>query len=136
MEDSSWEGWTNPANIPPAPPGFELGYPEGRKLPSGPPGSWHGDLRALPRATDETIRFASRTWTQMRPKDFERTGRRRCVERATGVEYALCHGNPLLGDPEVADVFFAEDGSLWFLQRVDRPRVRSQWVGEMGAVRP
>jgi hypothetical protein len=70
---------------------------------------------------------------RLQPEDFERTGRRRYVERATGVEYDLCHGNPLLGDPEVADVFFAEDGSLWFLRRADRPQVRSQWMGSMGA---
>ena len=34
MEDSSWSGWTTP----PPPPGLEPGYPEGRMLPSGPPG--------------------------------------------------------------------------------------------------
>ena len=58
---------------------------------------------------------------------------RRYVERATGVAYDLCHGNPLLGDdPEVADVFFAEDGSLWFLRRADGERVSSTWMGTMG----
>jgi hypothetical protein len=88
----------------------------------------------MTKATDGAIKFASRHWKQVQPEDFERTGRRRYVERATGVEYDLCHGNPLLGDPEVADVFFAEDGSLWFLRRADRPQVRSQWMGSMGAV--
>jgi|SoiMetStandDraft_2_1073263.scaffolds.fasta_scaffold415117_1 hypothetical protein len=60
-------------------------------------------------------------WPQGRPKDFERTGRR-YVERATGVEFQLVRGNPLFGDdPEAADLFLVEDGSLWFLRRVDRP---------------
>jgi hypothetical protein len=51
----------------------------------------------MPRATDENIKYAERMWPQARPKDFERTGRR-YVERATGIEYELCRGNPLLGD--------------------------------------
>jgi hypothetical protein len=54
-EDSSWSGWTTP----PSPPAHHLGYPEGRKLPSGPPGGWHGELHALPKATDDAIKFAA-----------------------------------------------------------------------------
>ena len=69
------------------------------------------------------ITYAARTWTQVHADDFERVG----------VAYDLCHGNPLLGDdPEVADVFFAEDGSLWFLRRADGERVSSTWMGTMG----
>ena len=132
MEDSSWEGWTTP----PSPEGFALGYPDGRKLPGGPPGGWVGQFRSMPKATDDTIKYAARIWPQVQPEDFERAGRRRYVERATGVEYDLCHGNPMLGDDaDVADVFFAKDGALWFLRRADRSQVRSQWVGTMGAVR-
>jgi hypothetical protein len=132
MDEHSWEAWTTP----PTTEGFVLGYPEGRKLPGGPPGGWLGEIRATPKANDATIKFASRTWKQRKAKDFERTGRRRYVERATGVEYELCRGNVMLGDdPEAADCFFSEDGSLWFLRRADRSwGVRSEWMGEMGAV--
>ena len=66
------------------PEGFALGYPEGRKLPGGPPGGWMGQLRTMPNATADTIKYASRMWTQARPEDFERTGHRRYVDRATG----------------------------------------------------
>ena len=109
MEDSTWEGWTTP----PAPTGFDLGYPEGRKLPSGPPGGWVGEMRTKPEATDDTIKYAARIWPQVRAKDFECDGRR-YTERATGVRYELCRGNLLLADdPATADCFFHEDGSLW-----------------------
>lgn len=105
-------------------------------LPGSPPGGWMGEFRTMPEATDDTIKFAKRHWKQVRPEDFERAGRRRYVERATGVEYDLCHGNPLLADDaDVADVFFVEDGALWFLRRADRSQVRSQWMGTMGAMR-
>ena len=43
MEDSTWEGWTTP---PQQPAGFELGYPEGRMLPSPPAAGWQGEVRA------------------------------------------------------------------------------------------
>jgi hypothetical protein len=130
MEDSSWSGWTTP----PPPPGPEIGFPFGRKLPGGPPSGWVGEIRSLPKATDDAIKFAARMWPQGRPKDFDRTGRR-YVERDTGTEYQLVRGNPLFGDePEAADLFLVEDGSLWFLRRVDRPEVRSRYLGTMGPV--
>jgi hypothetical protein len=133
MEDSSWEGWTTP----PSPEGFALGYPEGRKLPSAPPGGWVGQLRTTPKATDDVIKFAARTWTQARPEEFERTGRRRYIDRHDGTAYDLVRGNVVLGDdPELADLFFVEDGALWFLRRADRPQVRSRVMGAMGAMRP
>jgi hypothetical protein len=95
-----------------------------------------GEFRTLTKATADTIKYAARTWTQVQPEDFERTGRRRYVERATGIEYDLVHGNPMLGDdPELADVFFAEDDALWFLRRADRSEVRSRVMGTMGAMR-
>ena len=127
MADSSWT------------PGLELGYPEGRKLPGGPPGGWVGQLRTMPEATADSIKFAKRSWPQANPADFERVGKRTFRDRATGTEYELCRGNVLLGDdPEAADCFFAEDDSLWFLRRRDRSQVRSRVMGTMGAmsVRP
>ena len=98
MEDNSWESWTTPL------PGHDLGYPEGRKLPSGPAPGWIGELRSSTRATADSVRYAERIWPQGKVGDFERTGKRRFTDRATGTEYALVHGDPLLGDdPEVAD---------------------------------
>jgi hypothetical protein len=72
MEDSTWEGWTTP---PQQPAGFELGYPEGRMLPSPPAVGWQGEVRASTKATDDAVKYASRTWTQARPEEFERDGR-------------------------------------------------------------
>ena len=113
-------------------PGLALGYPEGRKLPGAPPG-WVGQLRSMPKATDETIKFAERTGRRCSPRIRAR--------RSPGTSSALWdrvrprHGNPMMGDdPELADLFFAEDGSLWFLRRVDRPRCGAR-DGAMGGSR-
>ena len=38
-------------------------------------------------------------------------------------------------DASVADCFFAQDGSLWFLRRANRSGVRSQYMGSMGAMK-
>jgi hypothetical protein len=133
MDEHSWEAWTTPR--PSLPPGLELGYPEGRRLPSGPTPGWIGELRAGTRATDDTIKFAERHWTRVDPDDFEREGRRRFIERSSGIAYDLCRGNVLLSDdPELADCFFCEDGQILFLRRVDRSQVRSKFMGTMGAM--
>ena len=126
MEDpTSWEGWTTPAPQP----GLDLGFPEGRRLAPSAPSGWVGEIRASTRATDDTIKYAARIWPQVQPDDFDREGRR-YVERATGIPYQLVHGNPMMADDAaVADCFFAEDGSLWFLRRADRSEARSQYMG-------
>ena len=92
MEDSSWEGWTTP----PSPEGFALGYPEGRKLPGGPPGGWVGQFRTTTAATDDASSSPRACWTQVQAEDFERDGRR-YVDRATGIAYDLCPRQPDAG---------------------------------------
>ena len=64
MEDSTFQGWTTPLGP----------YPEGRKLPSAPARGYVGEVRSLSRATEESIRYAARTWPQGRAEDFERDG--------------------------------------------------------------
>jgi hypothetical protein len=59
------------------------------------------------------------------------------VERATGVEYWLVRGNPLLGfateaSGSEAECFVVAADRLWFLRRADRPEGRSIEVGSVG----
>ena len=123
-EDSSFEGWTSS--------GSTLGLvPEGRKLPGGPAKGYVGEVRSLPRATPDAIKFASRSWPQGRAEDFDRDGRE-FVDRATGARYRIAPGNPLLSEHvDVADVFVVIDDSLMFLRLVDRPVARSTYLGSV-----
>ena len=94
----------------------------------------------MPRATDDTIRYAARQWPQGRSEDFDRLGRVWTGSRATGTVYKLVHGNPLLGDdPDAADLFVVEDDSLWFLRKGDRPQAeipsRSGTIGGLRGTR-
>ncbi len=92
-------------------------------------------MRSLPKATEDSIRYAARTWPRGRAEDYEREGRR-FTERTTGVEYALVHGNPLLGEggAEVADLFIVEDDCLLFLRRADAPSGKSVALGSIGGL--
>ena len=117
MEDSTFEGWTTPL-----PPGV-MDYPTGRRVEDSPhkPG-FRGETWSLPKATEDSIRYASRSWPQGRLEDFDREGRT-YTERATGTVYKLVHGNVLLGDDtDAADLFLVEGDALWFLRRADAPR--------------
>ena len=132
IEDSTFEGWTSgPA---------ALGYPQGSKLPASPrPGNLIGEVRSLPKADEESVKFALRTWPQGRADSFDRAGRV-WTERATGIVYKLVRGNPLAGwdtdtGADAADLFVVEDDSIWFLRRIDRPDTRSVSVGTIGGVR-
>ena len=107
------------------PPGT-MDMPEGRRV-EGPPHrpGYMGEVRSLPQATDDAIKYAARTWPQGRAEDFDVDGRV-WTERATGIRYRLVHGNPLAGigldgDTSSADLFVAADDSLWFLRR-DEPQ--------------
>ena len=79
-------------------------------LPSGhtlsPSGSWGMELKADTTrdgfiddgniAWPERIVEARRQWTQARAEEFEKVGRRRWRDRASGVEYREEDGSPLL----------------------------------------
>jgi hypothetical protein len=60
-------------------------------------------------AYPERVAQARRLWPEGRAADFERVGRRRMRDRATGNVYRLIDGCPLLGAPALEDV------DLWFV---------------------
>ena len=63
-----------------------------------PPKGYIGEIRLEDRRRRPTRSSTpSARWPQGGPKDFERDCRRKFTERATGIVYDLCHGNPLLG---------------------------------------
>jgi hypothetical protein len=76
-------------------------------------------------AFDERVVEARRQWIEADGEDFERVGRRRWRDRATGRLYRQADGCPLLavGMPAVRDVvaFFIRDGKMVFLEPADRP---------------
>jgi len=132
-EDSSWAGWTTP---PPA----VMDMPDGRRLEGSPhkPG-YMGEVRSLPKATEDAIKYAARSWPQGRPEDFDHEGRV-WTNRATGTVYRLVHGNPLAGlgldgDTSVADLFVVEDDTIWFLRRAEQPVSKSVSLGTVGGMR-
>ncbi len=128
MEDSTFQGWTTP-------PGT-MDFPDGRKLAGSPhKPNYVGEVKSLPKATADTIRYAARQWPEGRASDFDRDGRT-WVDRATGTEYRVVHGNPLLGDdPAMADLFCVEDDTLWFLRKADRQAGKSVRLGTVGGMR-
>jgi hypothetical protein len=133
-EDSSWEGWTTP---PPLPPGV-MKLPEGRRLEGSPhPRGYVGSMRVGVEADDETISYSAQHWPQGELSDFV-IERRVWIDRATGHEYRLVPGNPLLGlghdgDRSKVDVFVIAGGQLWFLRRAGSDS-RSVTVGSIGGV--
>ena len=131
MEDSTWEGWTTP----PSPRRIRAGLPRGSQAPRWTAG-WMGGSVPHDAEGDRRRRSSSPSarGRRCRPRTSSATVAG-TSSAATGVQYDLCHGNPMLGDdPELADVFFAEDGALWFLRRADRSEVRSKVMGTMGAM--
>ena len=74
-------------------------------------------------AWPERIFEARRQWTQARPEDFDKVGKRLWRDKATGIEYRQEHGAPLLaiGTDAVRFIsaFFVLDGKLVFLARAD-----------------
>jgi hypothetical protein len=130
-EDSSFEGWTTAPQLPPG----VMDFPEGRKLPSPPAKGYLGSMRNGVEADAETISFASQQWPQRELDDFV-IERRVWIERATGQEYRLVPGNPLLalghdGDRSKVDAFIVAGGQLWFLRRAGSDS-RSVTVGSIG----
>lgn len=110
-----------------------MDYPEGRRLPSAKSAS---EIRVLPKATSDTIRYAERLWPQRDAEKFEQRGKL-WVERKSGDEYRRVRGNPMLGDDKAqADLFIVVDDSIIFLTRAaSEPTTASEYVGTMGAWR-
>ena len=109
-----------------------IDVPVGRKLEGSPARKGYlGEMRPMPKATGEAIKYAARQWPQGRADEFDRDGRT-WTDRATGVVYKLVHGSPLQGDDEdAADLFVVEDDVIWFLRRADRPQAKSVTVGTL-----
>ena len=74
-------------------------------------------------ATREQIQQAAAQWPEASATDFERTGKRMYVDRASGVAYKRVHGAPLLSIGSDANrgisCFLVQDGELVFLQPAD-----------------
>ena len=72
-------------------------------------------------ATDERLALARRHWIEAKAEDFEQTGQRKWVDRATGHAYRRVSGSPLFNAGEHVDVWFHRHHELVFLARSDRP---------------
>jgi hypothetical protein len=76
-------------------------------------------------AWEERVFQARQQRTQASRDDFEKVGKRRWRDRATGVEYRHAHGAPLqsIGTDATRNIscFFIEGGKLVFLRRADIP---------------
>jgi hypothetical protein len=136
-EDSSFEGWTTAPELPPG----VMRLPEGRRLEGSPhPKGYVGSMRPSGVEADaKTISYAAQHWPERELSDFT-IERRVWIDRATGQEYRLVPGNPLLalgidGDSSVAECFVVADGQLWFL-RPAGSRSRSVAVGSIGGLAP
>ncbi len=74
-------------------------------------------------AWEERVVEARRQWPQGSASDFERVGKRRWRDMASGIVYRQAHGAPLLSVGTDANrfisVFFVESGKLVFLERAD-----------------
>jgi hypothetical protein len=73
-------------------------------------------------AWPERIVEARRQWPQANPEDFEKVGKYRWRDKATGTEFRQASGAPLLsvGSDAVRDIvcfFVTEPGRLIFLER-------------------
>jgi hypothetical protein len=77
-------------------------------------------------AWEERIAQARSQWPQASPEDFEKVGKRRWIDRATGIEYRQEPGAPLLTIGTDANraisLFLVADGKLVFLSRADIPQ--------------
>ena len=88
-------------------------------------GGRHGVVDDGNVAWPERVAEARRSWTQARAEDFQQTGKRRFVDRATGLEYRSLPGCPLLSvGSEVTrgvSCFLVQGQRLVFLRRADYP---------------
>jgi hypothetical protein len=74
-------------------------------------------------AWPERVAAARMQWPEADPGDFERAGRRRWVDKASGVTYIEPGGAPLLSSPDanraIVAFLVADDGKMHFLARTD-----------------
>ena len=98
MEDSTLGGWTTPPQLP---AGSVSATRRVAGSPGGPAKGTMGEFRSLTQATDETIKFAARTWEQREADEFERDGRT-WTEPRRRRRYTLVRGNPLLAPDAVS----------------------------------
>jgi hypothetical protein len=111
--------------------------PIGRRLEKPErPANYAGTMRTLPRADEESIRFARRHWRQASEHDFAREGKA-WIDRASGLAYKRVRSNPLLAaDPKATGVstFLVADDAMIFLKADEPDPVAERRVlGEVGA---
>ena len=97
--------------------------------------SRHGVVDEGNVAWPERIAEARRSWPEARPKDFEKLGPRRYLDRATNVEYVAARGAVLLNvgkeQNRGVNCFLVESGKLVFLRR---PEFEEPLLGPVGHV--
>jgi hypothetical protein len=109
----------------------------GRRLEtSGRPKGWLGSLEPLAEATDENVAAARKFFHEGRPEDFDIVGRRKWVDRATGVLYVICLHQPLaqMEPKKSADLFVVDGDRLVFLRRAGE-QGEAAVLGEVGGRR-
>ena len=86
-------------------------------------------------AWPERVAQARRSWPEARAEDFEKIGRRRYRDRATGTEYVAARGAVMLNVGGEANrgisCFFIESGQLRFMRR---PEFEEPLHGPVGHV--
>ena len=122
-----------------------LHFPGGKELSNAANGAWGkqitddvdnsriAEVNDGNTATREQIHQAAAQWPQANPSDFEHTGKRMYVDRASGVEYRRVHGAPLLSVGSDANrgitCFFVANEELVFLQPAAYDPALTTWHG-------
>jgi hypothetical protein len=83
-------------------------------------------------AYPERLAVARKHWPEARRHDFEQSGRRRWIDRATGTTYRRDGGCGVLMTPtlEAIDAWFVEGGEIVLLIRDDRAEASTVVHGE------
>ena len=110
-------------------------WPGGKALPDAYGGAWGQQLKPENQragveddgnvAWEERIVEARRQWMEVPSDAFERIGRFRWRDLASGLEFREAHGAPLLAIGQEStrgiSAFFIRGGKLTFLERADLP---------------
>ena len=124
---------------------MKLYFAGGKELPNAANGSWgmavkdDADRSRIATvgdgntATAGQIHQAAAQWPQASAEDFEHTGKRTYVDRASGVAYKRVHGAPLLSVGSDANrgitCFFVANEELVFLQPAAYDPALTTWHG-------